>query len=163
VSRQQAHAELEAIAQRLPIDREQNRRTMIAQVLPLKELIVGDIRESLLVFAGSVAFVLLIACANVANLFLARAGDRSKEIGVAERAGCGAVAACAATAGRERDCFVCGRYYGNSAGVLGSSSADGPCSGGKNPTRRNDSRGRQRTGFHCRYLRADGDCLRVGT
>jgi predicted permease len=89
VSRQQAAAELETIAQRLPIDHGQDRRMVIPQVLPLKDLLVGDIRESLLVFAGSVVLVLLIACANVANLFLARAAHRSKEIGLRSALGAG--------------------------------------------------------------------------
>jgi predicted permease len=81
-SRQQAQAELETFAQRVPLGPGEDRTKMVAQILPLKELIVGNVRESLLVFAGAVAFVLLIACANVANLFLARAAHRGKEIGL---------------------------------------------------------------------------------
>src|SRR5688572_28226062 len=73
VSQQQAQAELDAFVAGLPRDSGENRSDLLAQIIPLKELLVGDIRKSLLIFLGAVAFVLLIACANVANLLLIRA------------------------------------------------------------------------------------------
>jgi putative ABC transport system permease protein len=82
VSQPQAGAELGALAERLPIGRGESRSGMMAEILPLKDLLVGPIRKSLLIFLGAVTFVLLIACANVANLLLMRGASRRQEIAV---------------------------------------------------------------------------------
>jgi predicted permease len=85
VSVQQAQAEMDTLTARLRRDFPENyppNGGLTFSILPLLEQVVGNVRRSLLVLLGSVGFVLLIACANVANLMLSRAVSRQQEIAV---------------------------------------------------------------------------------
>jgi predicted permease len=75
----EAQDELTTIAHRSAPEVPQDDRKGVS-LIPLQEQMVGNVRPSLLIFLGAVSFVLLIACANVANLLLARAATRQKEM-----------------------------------------------------------------------------------
>src|SRR5258708_28492590 len=82
VTLSQAQAEIAVIAHRLEQKYPDSNRDLGVRLIPLQEPVVGNFRSALLILMGSAALVLLIACANIGTLLLARAAARQAEIAI---------------------------------------------------------------------------------
>src|SRR5262245_33811320 len=87
VSIEQAQTQMRAVAARIERENSDSHPGVGIRIVPLREQVVGSLRQLLLVLLVAIGFVLLIACANVANLMLVRGAARRKEIGIRQALG----------------------------------------------------------------------------
>jgi putative ABC transport system permease protein len=82
VTAAQAQAELSLVTSRIEQQYKDSHAGVTLKLTPLQETVIGQVKPILMILLGAVGFVLLIACANVANLLLTRSLTRQKEVGI---------------------------------------------------------------------------------
>ncbi len=91
VTLETARADMRRVSHQLAMSYPAVNGRVNANLIPLKEVLVGDMRSALLVLQGAVLFVLLISCVNVANLLLARSTSREREFAIRLAVGAGRI------------------------------------------------------------------------
>ncbi len=119
VSLEQAHAEMTGISARLEMEYPDTNRNIRVLVTPLQREMVGNVASMLYLLLGAVGLVLLIACATMATLLLAKATARVPEIAVRACAGREPLADRQAAAGRSVGSGVCRGRLGVAIAIAG--------------------------------------------
>jgi predicted permease len=89
VTHAQADAEFQSVVRQLQLEYPETNRVMGAGMMPLRDFLIRDVRRPLLILLGSVGLLLLLACANVANLTLVRGAARGRELALRHALGAG--------------------------------------------------------------------------
>ena len=118
----QAKAEMDAISENLAAAYPEADKDIGLNLVSMKQDIVGNVQPFLLVLLAAVSFLLLIACANVANLLLARSMGRSREFAIRAALGANQTRVIRQLSDRKRSACGIGRCPGNFARLLGNQS-----------------------------------------